>query len=47
MEKSDIIGIIQGYIGVFVLTYWMIWTYNNYGIWGCAWTFLTSLGGLI
>lgn len=48
LEECDIIGMELAYIGCFLMTHWMIWSYNLYGIWGAGlMTYLTSFGGLI
>lgn len=47
MKKEDIIGIAQGYIGLFILSYAMCWTHYTYNVWGISRTFFTTFGGLL
>lgn len=50
--KTDTKGILLGTVGNGLMTWMMIWNYNNYGIWdyftvGSIKLFITSFGGLI
>lgn len=49
MKREDYIGMGLAYLGCFILTHWMIWSYNTYGIWDVTnpIKYITTFGGLM
>jgi len=47
-EKKDTINLLLAYNGCLLMTHFMIWSYQNYGVWGAnPITYLTNLGGIL